>query len=111
MYEIEDSWDGFNWISADERDGNVISFVRKDRKGNSVAVISNFSGNDYPEYRLGLDKGIYKVILDSDSKAFGGSGLFKGKTFRTGKKPAHGKETSISFVLPKFTTLYFIKSE
>ena len=109
LYEIEDSWDGFTWISADEKDNNVISFIRRDKKGNSVAVISNFSGRDYEKYRLGLDAGTYKIILNSDDKVFGGQGSVKGKTFKTTKKPAHGKKTSVCFTLPKFTTVYFIK--
>ncbi len=109
LYEIEDSWDGFTWISADEKDNNVISFIRRDKKSNSVAVISNFSGRDYEKYRLGLDAGTYKIILNSDDKVFGGQGSVKGKTFKTTKKPAHGKKTSVCFTLPKFTTVYFIK--
>ena len=74
LYEIENSWDGFTWISPDERDNNVISFERKDKSGNILAVISNFSGKDYYKYRLGLPKGTYKIVLNSDDRKFGGNG-------------------------------------
>ena len=111
LYEIEDSWDGFTWISADESDNNVISFIRKDKSGNSLAVVTNFSGNDYALYRLGLDKGEYRLMFDSDDKKFGGAGLIKAKTYKTAKKPAHGRENSILIKLPKFTTLYLIKTQ
>ena len=37
--------------------------------------------------------------------------LLKGKTFKTVKKPAHGRSDSIAFTLPKFTTVYFEKTE
>jgi 1,4-alpha-glucan branching enzyme len=47
LYEIENSWDGFSWLSVDEKDNNVISFVRKDRQGNQLVAIFNFSGSDY----------------------------------------------------------------
>ena len=109
FYQIEDSWDGFNWISADEKDNNVISFIRSDLSGNQVVVICNFSGNDYLSYRLGLDGGTYKLILNTDEKRFGGNGILKGKTFKTVKRNAHGKKTSIRFNLPRFSALYFIK--
>ncbi|MBQ7339974.1 MAG: 1,4-alpha-glucan branching protein GlgB [Clostridia bacterium] len=109
FYEIEDSWEGFNWISADERDNNVVSFIRRDKKGKEIVCIINFSGNDYYNYRLGVNKGEYKVILNSDAKTFGGRGVLKGKTFRTVKRYAHGKETSIRFNLPAFTGIYFEK--
>lgn len=111
LYEIEDSWDGFEWISADEKDNNIISFVRKDRKGHQIAVIINFSGNEYKKYRLGLDKGSYNLLLNSDDKKFGGKGLIRKKLFNTTKKSAHGKQNSIQLNLPPFTALYFDKQD
>lgn len=109
LYKIEDSWDGFQWISADEKDNNVISFIRKDDCGKQIVVIINFSGNLYRKYRLGVEKGEYRLILNTDEKKYGGSGTLKGKTFRTVKRKAHGRNDSISFDLPKFTGLYFEK--
>lgn len=111
LYEVDDSWQGFSWISVDERENNVISFKRIDKNGGELIFIANFSGNDYFNYRLGLDKGGYTLLLCSDDKKFGGNGLVKGKTFRTVRKPAHGRKDSIRFNLPKFTALYFYKFE
>jgi len=110
LFEIEDSWDGFRWISADERDNNIISFERINKKGEKIAVIMNFSGNSYDRYRLGLDKGLYTIILNSDEKKFGGNGVIKTKTYKTAKKYAHGRENSIQFKLPAFTALYLKKN-
>ncbi len=109
LHEIEDSWEGFQWISADEKDNNVISFERIDKNGNKVVAIINFSGNDYTKYRLGLDKGEYSIILNTDDKKYGGKGTLKGKTFKTTKKMAHAKANSIMFTLPRFTGIYLIK--
>lgn len=110
LYKIEDSWDGFNWISADERDNNILSFIRKDGMGKDIVVIINFSGNDYTKYRLGVEMGEYKLILNTDEKKYGGRGVVKGKTFKTVKKKAHGKDQSIAFDLPRFTGMYFEKN-
>ncbi len=109
LYEIEDSWDGFTWISADENANNVISFERKDKKGNVLVAIMNFSGNDYNNYRLGVEKGEYSLLLSTDAKKFGGNGTLKGRTFRSVRKTAHGKKNSIRFSLPKFSAIYFVK--
>ena len=109
LFEIEDSWDGFNWLSVDERDNNVIAFERKDLNGNSVCMIFNFSGNDYKKYRLGVPKGDYRILLNTDSSRYGGRGVLKKGEFRAAKKTAHGKDYSIVFDLPKFTGIYFIK--
>ena len=109
LYEIENSWDGFEWIAVDEKDNNVIAFKRKDLSGNELVAIINFSGTDYNEYRLGLDNGVYKAVLCSDDKCFGGNGILKKKTFKTVKRGAHGKGASITISLPRFSGMYLIK--
>ncbi len=109
LFEIDDSWEGFQWISADEKDNNVISFKRIDKKGNQLIFIGNFSGCDYPIYRLGLEQGTYKIIMSTDDKRFGGSGKIIRKTLTTTKNRAHGKNYSILLKIPKLTGLYLTK--
>ena len=109
LYEIEDSWDGFNWISPDEANSNVISFERIDKNGKKLAVIINFSGVDYYKYRLGLDKGEYKLILCTDDKKYGGRGLIYKKIYKTTKKSAHFRTDSILLRLPRLSALFFEK--
>ena len=111
FYQIDDSWEGFEWISVDERDNNLIAFKRKNLAGEQLLAIVNFSGNDYPKYRLGVDKGCYKALLCSDDKRFGGRGILKRKTIKSVKKTAHGKEHSILISLPRFSGIYFIKKD
>ena len=110
FFEIEDGWEGFEWISADESNNNVISFLRRDKNGNEVVCVMNFSGNDYKKYRLGVPEGEYDLILNSDAKKFGGNGTISKKTFKSVKKTAHGRENSIILTLPRFTGLYLRKN-
>ncbi|MBE7079444.1 MAG: 1,4-alpha-glucan branching protein GlgB [Clostridiales bacterium] len=109
LYEIEDSWDGFEWLAPDDADRNFLAFQRKDKAGNAVVVMINFSGSDYYGYRLGLPKGKYRVIYNSDSTRYGGKGNFKKLIFNTTKTYSHGKEYSIFFDLPKLTCVYLKK--
>ena len=109
LYEIEDSWDGFEWISADERNNSIISFMRRDKSGRTIAVILNFSGLDFPKYRLGLPEGEYKMILNSDALRFGGKGAVRKSTYKTAKKCSHGREHSILLKLPRLTCMYLEK--
>ena len=109
LYEIEDSWEGFSWIAVDERDNNVLSFIRKDKSGRELVAVFNFSGRSFPEYRIGAEKGEYKVVLSSNDKRFGGYEYRPNKTITTASVPAHGKGDSIGVALPEFTGIYFIK--
>ncbi|MBQ8429130.1 MAG: 1,4-alpha-glucan branching protein GlgB [Clostridia bacterium] len=109
FYEIEDSWEGFEWLAVNDSDRNFLAYQRKDRKGDTVIVMLNLSGSDYKDYRLGLPEGKYNVIFNSDLIRYGGTGVFKKRVFNTEKSYSHGKETSIKFDLPKLTCVYLKK--
>ncbi len=109
FYEIEDSWDGFEWLAADDNDRNFLAYQRKDKQGNTVIVMINFSGEDYKNYRLGVPNGKYKLIFNTDSARYGGGGSMKKYIFMTSKGLCHGKEYFIQFDLPKFTCFYLKK--
>ena len=109
LYEIEDSWDGFEWLAADDADRNFIAYKRKDRSGNEILALINFSGSDFYGYRLGVEKGKYAVVFNSDSTRYGGTGAVKKRTYVTDKSYSHGKEYSIEFNLPKLTCVYLTK--
>ena len=109
LYEIEDSWDGFEWLAADDSSRNFVAFKRMDRQGNQVVVLLNFSGEDFKGYTLGVEKGRYRVLFNSNRTIFGGTGAFKNRVLKTKKTYSHGKEYSIKFDLPKLTCVYLIK--
>ena len=109
LYQIEDSWQGFEWLAADDNNRNFFAYQRMDRSGNTIVVMLNFSGSDYKNYRLGLSKGKYQVIYNSDALRFGGSGVNRKYIYSTSKSYSHGKEYSIEFDLPKLTCVYLKK--
>ncbi len=109
LYEIEDSWEGFEWLAADDWEQNFLAYKRKDKEENTIVVLLNFSGTDRVDYRLGVEKGKYQVIFNSDSTRFGGSGAMRKTIFNTTKSSSHGKENSICVSLPKLSCLYLKK--
>ena len=109
LYEIEDSWDGFEWLAADDADRNFIAYKRKDRAGNELLALINFSGSDFYGYRLGVEKGKYALVFNSDAVRYGGYGSVKKRIYFTDKSYSHGKEYSIEFDLPKLTCVYLMK--
>ena len=109
LYEIDDSWEGFEWLAPDDADQNFLAFARKDRSGETVVALFNFSGADLKSYRLGLEKGKYQLILSSDGVRYGGAGAVKKRVYKTKKSHSHGKEYSIEFDLPKLSCAYLKK--
>ena len=108
FWQIDYSWEGFQWIVPDDSQQSVVAFLRKDAAGKQVLVVCNFNPVLREGYTLGAPvSGSYKEILNSDDAEFGGSGTVHNKAVRTKKKPLHGFEQSITITLPPMSTLYF----
>ncbi len=106
LYSIEKSWDGFEWIIADDNSNNMLCFVRKGESGEEIVCIFNFSGIEQREYRIGVDGLTYDVIFNSDDKLYGGKGRFRKKIYKSIKKPIHGKERQIKIDIEPLSFLY-----
>ena len=109
LYEIEDSWEGFEWLAADDSSHNFYAYQRKDKSGKTIVVMLNLSGMEHKNYRLGLPAGKYKVLYNSDAVRFGGGGTMKKRIYYTKKAYSHGRENSILFDIPKLTCVYLEK--
>ena len=108
FWQVDYSWEGFQWIVPDDSQQSVIAFLRKDTAGKQILVVCNFNPVLREGYTLGAPvTGTYKEVLNSDDAAFGGSGAVHNKPVRTHKKPMHGFEQSITITLPPMSTLYF----
>ncbi len=77
LYQVEDSWDGFQWITANDTDNSVLAFLRTDREGASILCIANFTPVFHPIYRIGLPfDGSLTEIFNTDRKEYGGSNQY-----------------------------------
>ena len=107
FWELDDSWEGFQWINADDADQNCLSFIRKDKQGNSVICIFNFAPVGHPSYRLGVPNiGTYDVILDTDDVLYGGSRRVSLKEYRSENIEYNGFNQSIDVDLAPMSALY-----
>ncbi len=96
------SWDGFEWLDADNSQQSILLFVRHGaRPIDDLIVLLNFVPDVYEDFRIGVDKtGTYKEIFNSDDIAYGGSGKVNPDLIRSKKIPAHGKKQSIGIRVP-----------
>ena len=76
LYELDDSWDGFEWINADDADRSTYSFIRKSKDGkNNMLFVLNMTPMARENYYVGVPKkGKYNLVLNSDDKKYGGNG-------------------------------------
>ena len=83
LWQIDDGWDGFEWIDADLRDMNTITYRRKSSDGASVSVIINFSPVAHERFRLKVpENGTYRIAFSSDDECYGGKDSLKKRSFK-----------------------------
>jgi 1,4-alpha-glucan branching enzyme len=100
-----DRHDGFEWIDFSDSDGGIVSYVR--RSGDQYVVfVFNFSGHSYPRYRIGIPVGgRWRVLLNSQSKAFAGSGRGSKGPIKSSSSGWHYRPYSIVLGLPALGVL------
>ncbi len=113
LYEIDDSWDGFEWMNANDGENSVFSFVRKCAKGtNNLLFVLNMTPIRREGYRVPVPtvskKKKYKLLLNSDEERFGGWGNEIEKEILAEAVPCEGKEFSISLDLPPYGAAVFV---
>ena len=77
LYEVDDSYSGFEWIDFRDAESSIISFVRyaKDRE-DFLVFACNFTPVPRAGYRIGVPRaGSYQEIFNTDAEMFGGSNL------------------------------------
>ena len=109
FWEEDGSWDGFDWLSCDNAEQNIISFLRRDHAGNELIVVCNFSSVTREKYRIGVPRrGRYDELFSTDNADFGGSGTLNGQVY-TKQAPMHGRPCCVELTLPAFSTIFLYK--
>ncbi|MDA3804415.1 1,4-alpha-glucan branching protein GlgB [Clavibacter sp. CT19] len=107
LWALDNDPAGFEWIDAGDAERNVLAFLRRDREGNQVAVVHNFSGAPISGYRLGLPQaGVWEEILNTDAEQFGGSGVGNLGAVHAGDDGWHGRPASAELTLPPLAGLW-----
>ena len=110
LWEIDYSWEGFQWISSDDNANSIIAFRRIDKKGNEIIAIFNFTPNSFDEYRIGVpEEETYKVIMDTSLERYGGTKSRMSGTYKAKKIPMHSLNYSIGVKLNGLSAIYLEK--
>ncbi|MBR5761388.1 MAG: alpha amylase C-terminal domain-containing protein, partial [Lachnospiraceae bacterium] len=105
MYTDDNSWKGFEWINADDKDRSTYSFIRRtEADSKCLLFITNMTPMKWEGYKLGVPKdGTYKLILNSDDARFGGSGTPVEAKYKAVKDLCDYKDYSITLDIPPYS--------
>ena len=107
LWEIDFSWEGFEWLVPDDNHNNVVVFLRKDKKGRDLLCAVNFSPNTYEGYRFGVpDHRKYTPVFNTDSPLYGGDGFGDTEPVMVEAVPSHGKDLSVAIRIPAFGAVF-----
>jgi 1,4-alpha-glucan branching enzyme len=104
-------WDcdarGFEWLSGDDRDQSVISFLRRGSE-ETLAAVLNFTPVPRVDYRIPVHAaGRFRLLFNSDAADYGGSGFDCGSEAHSDATPWHGREHSLPITLPPLAALVY----
>ena len=110
MYQLDESWDGFEWMNADDVENSVFSFVRKSAaETNSLLFVMNMTPIKREGYLVPVPrKKKYRLLLNSDDERFGGWGNELPVEVMAQKVPCNKHDYSISLDLPPYGAMVYV---
>jgi 1,4-alpha-glucan branching enzyme len=109
LHELDCDPAGFEWVAMDDVENSVLAFIRKGADpGSSILVVCNFTPVPRHDYRVGVPKpGLWREVLNSDATEYGGSGEGNQGGRAAERVPRHGRDYSLSIVLPPLAAVLF----
>ena len=109
LWDIDFSWEGFEWLVPDDNHNNTVVFLRRDREGRELIAAVNFSPVAQGEYRFGVPpKKRYREVFTTDCAEYGGTGEWRNEEpVEVRPVPSHGREQSLCVKLPPLGAAFF----
>ena len=110
LYELDFTYDGFEWVNCNDWSHSEVSFIRKPAtKGEKYLLfVCNFVPVPHDNFMIGVPcKGEYKLIMNSDSSEYGGSDYNKITSVTAEKREADGRPYSIIYSIPPLSVSVF----
>ncbi len=101
LWDLDFSWEGFQWLQADDNQANTVAFLRKDEKGDILLVLCNFSPIHRTGYTIGVPfRGTYREVFNTDRTEFGGLGRLNESDLLSKDLPCQGQDQQLSVDIP-----------
>ena len=108
LWQLDDSFEGFEWIDFHDAESSVVAYLRKAENGSKLLFVVNATPVPRHGYRIGVpDEGWYEEVLNTDAETYGGSntGNFGGK--HADPVAWQGQAQSLSISLPPLAVVAF----
>jgi len=107
LWELDHESEGFQWIDGGNADQNLVSFIRKDSKGETCLVIANFAPTVHEDFRIGVPAaGGWKELFNTDHNDYGGSGVGNHSALETEQVSSHGHPQSLRLSVPPLAVIW-----
>lgn len=112
LWELDHTFEGYEWINADDAGQSVICYLRKGKKvKDALLVVINFQPVSREPYRIGVPKaGVYEEVFSSERPEFGGGGKLHKEGVKAEKVSWHNQPYSLEMLLPPLSMSIWKKS-
>jgi 1,4-alpha-glucan branching enzyme len=101
LWELDDTYEGFEWIDFHDADNSVVAFMRRSRDGDVMVFAVNATPLVRQGYRLGVpDAGFYREIINTDAETYGGSNVGNFPGLMAEAPGWHGRPAKLLMKLP-----------
>ena len=101
LWEVDYSGNGFEWIDYQDQQNSILAFTRKNKAGDKLICIFNFTPEVHYGYKFGVStEGTYEEVLNSDDIEFYGSNFERQYEVTTEKYEIHNQKQAISVNIP-----------
>jgi 1,4-alpha-glucan branching enzyme len=106
LWQLDNTYDGFDWIDFHDAENSVVSFLRKSQEGEMVVFIVNATPVVRYNYRLGVpESGFYREVINTDGETYGGSNVGNLGGVQSEAREWMGRQHSILIHLPPLATV------
>ncbi len=107
----DDSPEAFEWVDYGDKDRSVVSYLRR-AGGRTLLFVLNCTPVVREAYRVGTpEAGLWRVLLNSDDKAFGGSGSGARGSVEAAAEGPHERPAGLDLMLPPLAALVLERVE
>jgi 1,4-alpha-glucan branching enzyme len=110
LWQLDDSYEGFDWIDFHDAESSIVAYFRKAQDGPILIFAVNATPVPRHAYRIGAaGEGWYEEILNTDAETYGGSNVGNFGGVHADAIPWQGQSHSISINLPPLGVVAFKK--